>query len=109
MVAVTIDHVYLDDDEVARIRNTTTKVIEIVLDHTEYGLSAAEIHAEHPHLSLAQIHAALSYYFDHKTDIDREIGRRYEDVERFRREAGDQLSLSELQRRRDEAHAVLGG
>jgi uncharacterized protein (DUF433 family) len=36
------------------------------LDHLAYGWSPEEMHYQHPPLSLAQIHAALAYYFDHQ-------------------------------------------
>ena len=39
------------------------KVTEVVLDKIAYGWSPEEIHFQHPHLSLAQIHAALTYYY----------------------------------------------
>ena len=38
------------------------------------GYSPEQIVAEHyPELSLAQVHAALLYYFEHQDEIDREI------------------------------------
>lgn len=52
--------------------------------HEELAVSAVEIAAEYE-LSLAEVHAALAYYFDHRPDIDR---RRAEDsayVEDMRR------------------------
>jgi len=55
-------HLTLDDAGVAWIEGTNTKVIEVVLDRLAHGLSAEEIHLEHPHLSLAGIHMALAYY-----------------------------------------------
>ena len=100
MVAILINHIYLDEHEVAWIRNTTTKVIEVVLDHTAYGLSPAQIHAEHPHLSLGQVHAALSYYFDNKSEIDAEIERRYNTAQALKSQSGKQLTRQELEARR---------
>lgn len=37
------------------------------------GLTADEISAEFPHLSLAGVHAALAYYFANREQIDKEI------------------------------------
>lgn len=37
------------------------------------GESVAEILQSFPHLSLAAIHDAISYYLDHQAEIDREI------------------------------------
>jgi uncharacterized protein (DUF433 family) len=103
MAAVPVEHIYLDRQGVAWIMNTTTKVIEVVLDQNAYSLSPAQIHAEHPHLSLAQIYAALSYYYDHKTEMDEEIARRYQEVERLRSQAANQLTRKELEARRQKA------
>jgi len=35
-----------------------------------------------PHLTLAQIHAALSYYYDHKAEFDAQIERGLKEYER---------------------------
>jgi len=37
------------------------------------GATPEEIIRAYPHLELAQVHDALSYYFDHRLEIDREI------------------------------------
>jgi uncharacterized protein (DUF433 family) len=83
------NHIRLDDSRVAWIDDTTTKVIEVALDQIAHGWSAEEIHFQHPHLSLGQIHAALAYYYDHKTDFDAEIRRSLERAERLRAKTGE--------------------
>jgi hypothetical protein len=52
------------------------KEIELALDKLAHGWSPEEMHFQHPHLSLAQIHTALAYYYDHQADLDAEIERR---------------------------------
>jgi uncharacterized protein (DUF433 family) len=47
-------------------------VQNIAIWHEYMGLSADEIAAEHD-LSLADIYAALAYYFDHRDDIEQQI------------------------------------
>jgi uncharacterized protein (DUF433 family) len=66
-------HVWTDAEGRAWIDKTNVKVIEVVLDHLAYGWSPEEMHYQHPHLSLAQIHAALAYYFDHQAEFDKQI------------------------------------
>jgi len=66
----TLSHIHRDAEGRAWIDDTNVKVIEVVLDHIANGWSADEIHVQHPHLSLGQIHAALSYYFDHQQEFD---------------------------------------
>ena len=68
-------HSWLDDKERPWIDDTNTKVIEVVLDHVGYGWTVDEMHENHPHLSKAQLHAALAYYFDHTEYFDQEIER----------------------------------
>ena len=37
------------------------------------GMDVDEILATLPHLSPAQVHSALAYYFDHQDDIDADL------------------------------------
>ena len=84
MSTVTTTHVELDENGVAWVDDTNVKVIEIVIDKLAHGSSPEEMHFQFPHLSLAQIHAALAFYYDHQTELDAEIERR--------RRAADELS-----------------
>src|SRR5713101_2771303 len=68
-------HIRLDDEKRAWIDDTNVKVIEVVVDHVAWKWSPEAIHLQHPTLSLAQIHAALAYYFDHKAEFDAEMER----------------------------------
>jgi uncharacterized protein (DUF433 family) len=74
-------HIYLDERGRGWIDDTNVKVIEVVLDKLGYGMSPEEMHAEFPHLSLAQIHAALGYYYDHQAEYDAEIERQRREYE----------------------------
>jgi uncharacterized protein (DUF433 family) len=85
----TSSHIHRDAEGRAWIDDTNTKVIEVALDHIAYGWSADEIHVQHRHLSLAQIHAALSYYFDHQPEFDRKIEASLQKAERLAAEAKD--------------------
>ena len=82
-------HIRLDARGVAWIDETNTKVVEVAMDMIAHGWSPEEIHFQHAHLSLAQIHAALGHYYDHKTEMDAHIQRRAQDVERLRAQAGE--------------------
>ncbi len=68
-----VPHIWLDEQQRPWIDDTNVKVVEVALDHVAYGWSAEEMHSHHPHLSLAQIYAALAYYYDHQADFDRQI------------------------------------
>ena len=77
-------HIEIDDKGVASIAGANTKVVEVVLDRLAYGWSPEEIHFQHPHLSLAQIHSALAYYYDNQEKLDSEIEERGREAERLR-------------------------
>jgi hypothetical protein len=69
------------------------------MGHAAYGWDAEEIHAAHPQLSLAQIHAALSYCHDHKGELDGQMQRQLENHRRLRTEARGQLTHAALRAR----------
>ena len=81
MSTVPSTHISVDAAGVAWIDDTNVKVLEVVLDRMANGWSPEEIHFQQPHLSLAQIHAALSFYYDHQEEIDEQIRARLEAVE----------------------------
>lgn len=79
MTATFITHIEIDDRGIAWIAGTKVKVVEIVLDKIAHGSSPEEIHFQHPHLSLAQIHGALTYYYENQDEIDAQIRRGLEE------------------------------
>ena len=89
MKATRSPHIDLDDRGIPWIDDTNVKVVEVVLDQMAYGWSPEEIHLQQPHLSLAQIYAALAYYHDHRKDIDDDIARRDKLVKESQAQAGE--------------------
>ena len=51
----------------------TRITVRLIAQLVKAGSSAEEILASYPHLSLAQIHDAISYFFDHKEEIEQDI------------------------------------
>ena len=82
-------HIYLDGRGIAWIDDTNVKVIEVVLDKLAHGWSPEEIHFQHAHLSLAQIHAALSYYYDNQQTFEATIERQLQEIEAMTAQASD--------------------
>lgn len=72
----------------AYIAGTRVRVQDIYAYSEIHGMSPDEIARELPHLTLGQIHAALSYYFDHRQAIQDEIRQDEEFVERMRAQTG---------------------
>src|SRR5438034_8712913 len=89
MTVATIPHVVIDDKGVARVAGSRIRVIDIAMEHASLGWPVEEIHRQHSHLTLGQIHAALAYYFDHKAHLDADIERRDRDAEANRLAAGE--------------------
>jgi len=89
MPTLTTAHIRLDERGVAWVDDTNTKVIEVALDMIAHGWSPEEIHFQHPHLSLAQIHAALGYYYDHKDEFDAQVERSLREADRLAAQAGE--------------------
>ena len=98
MPVVAQEYIEIDDRGVAKLIGTRSKVRQGVMD-MQNGMSPEQIHEAYPHLSMAQIHAALAYYYDHKEAIDAEIeeGRRY--VEEMRAKNPNRFTRAELEAR----------
>jgi len=54
------------------VRGTDIKVSQIANEFEHLGMTADEIVEAHPHISLADVHAALAYFYDHQTLIRNE-------------------------------------
>ena len=83
------------------------EVVDVVLDKMAYGWSPEEMHRQHPHLSMAQIHAALSYYYEHQNEVDADIERRDRYVEELRAQQPDSPLRQRLQALKRERSPVL--
>jgi uncharacterized protein (DUF433 family) len=66
------------------LKGTRTRVVDIVIEYTMLGRAPDEIIDAHPHLNLAQVHDALSYYYENREKLDKEIQNRIKDVEEIR-------------------------
>ena len=64
------------------------KVQRVADWHLRGGQSPEEIVATYPTISLAQVHAALAYYFSHRSEIDADIQAEEEFVARLRAKDG---------------------
>lgn len=101
-------HIVLNENGRAVVRGTRSKVTMIARDHLGGGMTPREIHEACPHLSLAAIHAALSYYYDHQPELDAQDRRSENEAEQVLREldaSGRRLSRAELERRASQPDA----
>jgi uncharacterized protein (DUF433 family) len=91
MSSSNIQSIYIVQDEgicggQPRIAGTRLKVQHIALEYERLGWTPDQICDAHPGITLAQVHAALSYYYDHKEEIDQTIREDKEFAERLRAE-----------------------
>ena len=82
-------HIVRDERGVVWVDDTNVKVVELALDHLAYGWSAEAIHEQFPHLTLAQIHGALAFFYDHQAEFEQEMLRREREVEAWKSELGE--------------------
>ncbi len=55
------------------ITGTRLRVVDIVVEYEYMSVTPDDIINAHPHLRLEQIHDALSYYYEHRTEVDNRI------------------------------------
>ena len=88
----------------AYIAETRVRVQDIYAMSELQGHSPDEIVRSLPHLTLAQVHAALAYYFDHREEVLDEIREDQTLVGKIRDEAGPgplEAKLKSTETRRD--------
>jgi uncharacterized protein (DUF433 family) len=67
-----------------RITGTRITVSDVVLMYLKLDQSLEQIAAEYD-LSLASVYAAMSYYFDHRAEVDRRMEEEEAYIEAFRK------------------------
>jgi len=63
------------------VKGTRIRVIDIVIEYTMLGWSPDEIIDAHPYLDLAKVHDVLSYYYDHRDEINAKIKKEIQEIE----------------------------
>ena len=79
------------------VAGTRIRVWDVHVWHELRGWSPAEIVTQFPQLTVADVHAALAYYHDHRDEIERQMNEADEIAERMKCESGP----SPLDRLRD--------
>ncbi len=71
-----------------RIRDTRMKVSDVAWRHVHNGQPLDDIIEGFPHLTLAQLHAALAYYYDHRDVVEAEIREEEASLDRIEKSDG---------------------
>jgi uncharacterized protein (DUF433 family) len=69
----------------ACIAGHRVRVLDVVAWHEHQGMTPDEIVSDVPSITLADVHAALAYYFDHIEEIQQEMRAERAFTEEFRR------------------------
>jgi uncharacterized protein (DUF433 family) len=93
-------HIVLNDAGQACIEGTRYKVRMLVAEQLVHGWSPWELQWQHEDLTMAEIHAALAYYYDHKAEIDADIQDEAAVVRDMKAEYPGRFTRAELERRR---------
>ncbi len=68
-----------------RIKGSRIRVQDVAIWHEKLGMSPDEIVQDYPQLTLADVHAALAYYWDHRDEIERRMAEEDAFVEQIRK------------------------
>jgi uncharacterized protein (DUF433 family) len=74
------------------IEGTRTRVIDIAVEYEILGHSPDEIISAHPHLSLSQVHDALSYYYENRHELDRKVEQDQEFIANLKKRFPSKMS-----------------
>jgi len=67
------------------IKGSRIRVQDVAIWYEKLGMSPDEIVRDYPQLTLADVHAALAYYWDHRDEIESRIAQDDAFVEQMRR------------------------
>jgi uncharacterized protein (DUF433 family) len=81
------------------IAGTRIRVWDIYVLHERLGKSPDEIVNEYPEITLADVYAALAYYFDHQAEIDQQMKDADDFVEHLKSLTGPGPLAEKLARR----------
>lgn len=78
-------------------------MLDVVIWHEQAALSPDEIVSQVPSITLADVHAALAYYYDHREEIQEEIRAERTQAEESHRNNPSALTERVTRSRLDEA------
>ena len=67
------------------IAGTRVRVVDVAVEYEYMNCTPDDVISAHPHLKLEQVHDALSYYYEHRDEMDRKIKQDEDFVQKLRR------------------------
>lgn len=80
-----------------RIDGHRVTVEDVAVWHERLGMSPDEIVSAHPTITLSDVHAALAYYYEHRSQIDAAIRESEQFVAQMKAQAPPSLLREKLQ------------
>jgi len=74
------------------IEGTRTRVVDIAIEYEILGHSPDEIIDSHPYLNLSQVHDALSFYYENRSELDSKIEKDQEFVRQLRKRYSSKIA-----------------
>jgi uncharacterized protein (DUF433 family) len=84
-----------------RIAGHRVRVQDVAIWHEKLGMSPDEIVDRYPTITLADVHAALAYYWDHRAEIERAIAEERALDDEIRRRTSSLVQEKLRQRERE--------
>ena len=66
------------------IAGTRIRIVDIAIENEYMSCTPDDIINAHPHLKLEQVHDALSYYYEHRAEIDKKIKEDKDFIQKIR-------------------------
>ncbi len=86
-----------------RIDGHRIQVEDVAIWHERMGMSPDEIVSEYPSITLADVHAALAYYYENRERIDADIEAAKRYAEEMKAKAGPSRLQEKLRQRKADA------
>ena len=86
-----------------RIDGHRIQVEDIAIWHERMGMSPDQIVSEYPSITLADVHAALAYYYENRARIDADIDTAKKNAEEMKAKAGPARLQEKLRQRKANA------
>lgn len=92
-----------------RIIGTRIKVKHVYTWVEEMSMTPAQVVAEYPHLTRAQVHAALAYYWSHQDEIRQDLENEEKLIAELKAQAGPSKIQQELAELNAQDHPLPPG
>jgi len=87
----------------ARIDGHRIQVEDVAIWHERMGMSPDDIVSEYPSITLADVHAALAYYYENRQRIDADIAAAKSCSDEMKTKAGPSLLEPKLRQKKTDA------